>query len=183
MALSGRWRRNAQRRRCWGICDGKGERWRRWACRGVVGGTTSARRRGGRAASGVPRRCQGGAGGAAVAGRRWRAAAEHEVMAEGTAYLANPDKPINTHNNQLILACIFACPPLWRDMVGVPIWSFSFYSCCCWIQVLDVSAKLYAAHLSWLVFARMSVISRAHLELMEVCHYLPKVIGYPPLLT
>ncbi len=31
-------------------------------------------------------------------------AAEHEVIAEGAAYLANPDKPIKKHNNQFIFA-------------------------------------------------------------------------------
>jgi hypothetical protein len=33
------------------------------------------------------------------------AIAEHEVMAEGITFLANPDKSIKKHNNQFILAC------------------------------------------------------------------------------
>jgi hypothetical protein len=54
------------------IGDGKGGRWRRWACRGVLGGATSTQQQGRRVAVGVLRHCSVVFFEVALAGRRRR---------------------------------------------------------------------------------------------------------------
>ena len=52
------------------VGNGKGGRWWGWTCHGVVGGTTSARQRDGRAAAGMSLRCWGGVVEVVLAGLR-----------------------------------------------------------------------------------------------------------------
>jgi len=64
---------------CRGIDDGKGGRWRLWACRGIFGGATSARRWGGRAAV--------GGSGSEVAGVPWPLAGQQRCAARTAVLL------------------------------------------------------------------------------------------------